>query len=101
MIAQSLATPQAPLLGTINWLVIPPMRFKLMLVALALLAMGAPLAAGAMSLEQACQRFAGRLSDAQASGDSQTAQTVYQKGSQRIAANFNGATCPNVKPPTP
>jgi hypothetical protein len=101
MIAQSLAAPQAPLLGQDQLVVIPPMRFKLMLAALVLLAMGAPLAAGAMSLEQACHRFAGRLSDAQTSGDSQKAQTIYQKGSQRIAANFNGATCPNVQPPTP
>ena len=54
-----------------------------------------------MNLDQACERFASRLTAAQASGDSQQAQTIYQKGSQRIAANFNGATCPNVQPPKP
>jgi hypothetical protein len=43
--------------------------------------------------------FASKLSAAQASGDSQKAQTIYQEGSQRIAAKFNGATCPNVQPP--
>ena len=79
------------------------MPSKLLLATLALLAMamGTPLAARAMNLDQACDRFASRLTAAQASGDSQQAQTIYQKGSQRIAANFNGATCPNVQPPKP
>jgi hypothetical protein len=54
-----------------------------------------------VSLDEACGRFASKLSAAQAAGDSQKAQTIYQQGSQRIASNFNGATCPNVKPPTP
>ena len=79
------------------------MPSKLLLATLALLAMamGTPLAARAMNLDQACERFASRLTAAQASGDSQQAQTISQKGSQRIAANFNGATCPNVQPPKP
>ena len=77
------------------------MPSKLLLATLALLAMGTPLAARAMNLDQACERFASRLTAAPASGDSQQAQTIYQKGSQRIAANFNGATCPNVQPPKP
>ena len=42
-----------------------------------------------------------KLDAAQASGDSQKAQTIYKEGSDRIAAKFSGATCPNVKPPTP
>ena len=54
-----------------------------------------------MSLEEACGKFAGKLSAAQAAGDTQKAQTIYQKGSARIASKFNGASCPNVKPPTP
>jgi hypothetical protein len=45
--------------------------------------------------------FAGKLSAAQAAGDSQKAQTIYKEGNQRIASRFNGATCPNIKPPTP
>jgi len=77
------------------------MRSSLLLAAAALLALGAPLGAQAVSLDEACGRFASKLSAAQAAGDSQKAQTIYQQGSQRIASNFNGATCPNVKPPTP
>jgi len=77
------------------------MRPSLLLAAAALLALGAPLGAQAVSLDEACGRFASKLSAAQAAGDSQKAQTIYQQGSQRIASNFNGATCPNVKPPTP
>ena len=77
------------------------MRPSLLLAAAALLALGAPLGAQTVSLDEACGRFASKLSAAQAAGDSQKAQTIYQQGSQRIASNFNGATCPNVKPPTP
>jgi hypothetical protein len=69
--------------------------------AAALLALAAPSAAQAVSLDQACQKFASKLSAAQASGDKQKAQTVYTEGSKRIAKKFNGATCPNVKAPTP
>ena len=77
------------------------MRSSRLLVAAALLVLGAPLEAQAVSLDAACGRFASKLSAAQAAGDSQKAQTIYQEGSQRIASRFNGATCPNVKPPTP
>jgi hypothetical protein len=75
------------------------MRCSLVIGACALFSLGAPLAARAVSLDQACGMFASKLSAAQASGDSQKAQTIYQEGSQRIAAKFNGATCPNVQPP--
>ena len=77
------------------------MRFALLLSAAGLLALAAPLGAQAVSLEEACGKFAGKLSAAQAAGDPQKAQTIYQKGSARIASKFNGASCPNVKPPTP
>jgi hypothetical protein len=76
------------------------MRFSLVCAAATVLACTAPLGARAVSLDQACQMFASKLSAAQASGDPQKAQTVYQEGSQRIASRFNGATCPNIKPPT-
>ncbi len=69
--------------------------------AAALLALAAPNAAQAVSLDQACQKFASKLSAAQASGDKQKAQTVYAEGSKRIANKFNGATCPDVKAPMP
>jgi hypothetical protein len=77
------------------------MRFSLLLFAAGLLAMAAPLGAHAVSLDQACGMFAGKLSAAQAAGDTQKAQTIYQEGTQRIASKFNGASCPNVKSPTP
>ena len=80
------------------------MRFTPVMVAaalFALFALGAPSGAQAVSLDEACGRFASKLSAAQAAGDTQKAQTIYQEGSQRIASMFNGATCPNVKPPTP
>ena len=77
------------------------MRFALLLSAAGLLALAAPLGAQAVSLEEACGKFAGKLSAAQAAGDTQKAQTIYQKGSAHIASKFNGASCPNVKPPTP
>jgi hypothetical protein len=77
------------------------MRFSLLLSAAGLLALAAPLGAGAVNLDQACAKFAGKLSAAQAAGDSQKAQMIYQEGTQRIASKFNGASCPNVKPPTP
>ena len=54
-----------------------------------------------VSLDEACGIFAGKLSAAQAAGNTQKAQTIYQKGSARIASKFNGASCPNVKAPTP
>ncbi|MEN9495987.1 MAG: hypothetical protein RLZZ137_1027 [Cyanobacteriota bacterium] len=69
--------------------------------ATALIALAAPAGVQAISLDQACQTFAAKLSAAQASGDTQKAQTIYSEGSKRIASRFNGATCPNVTAPTP
>ena len=69
--------------------------------ASALIALAAPAGVQAISLDQACQTFAAKLSAAQASGDTQKAQTIYSEGSKRIASKFNGATCPNVTAPTP
>jgi len=54
-----------------------------------------------VTVDEACKTFAGKLSNAQKAGDKQKAQEIYAKGSQRIAQKFNGATCPNVKAPTP
>ncbi|MCP9831356.1 hypothetical protein KBZ14_07245 [Synechococcus sp. HJ21-Hayes] len=53
----------------------------------------------AISRDDACARFASKLSDAVKAGDTAKAQQVYSVGSQRIASRFNGATCPNVQPP--
>lgn len=53
----------------------------------------------AVSLEEACATFASKLNAAVASGDTKKAQSIYTQGSQRVASRFNGATCPNVKPP--
>ena len=61
----------------------------------------APLSAGALTKDEACITFGSKLVAAQSSGDKAKAQEIYQKGSQRIAKKFNGATCPNVKAPTP
>jgi hypothetical protein len=55
--------------------------------------------AGAVSLQEACQRFEAKLKQAQASNDPAQAQKVYTQGSQRIASRFNGATCPGIKAP--
>ena len=76
------------------------MRLTFAAVAL-LLAVSPPMAVKAVTLDQACQMFASKLTEAQATGDNQKAQNVYTQGSQRIAKKFNGATCPNVKAPTP
>jgi hypothetical protein len=70
-------------------------------IASALIALAAPAGAQAVSLDQACQKFADKLSAAQAAGDKQKAQTIYTEGSKRIASKFNGATCSNVTAPTP
>jgi hypothetical protein len=51
------------------------------------------------SLEQACARFSSKVDAAVAAGDTAKAQQIYKEGSKRVAANFNGATCPNVKAP--
>lgn len=73
------------------------MRFHL--TAAALMALAVPASVHAVTLDQACQMFAGKLSAAQASGDTRKAQTIYAEGTERIASKFNGATCPNVKAP--
>lgn len=57
------------------------------------------LPAQAMSLNDACARFASKLNAAVQAGNTAKAQEIYQVGSQRIASNFNGANCPNVQPP--
>jgi hypothetical protein len=72
-----------------------------LIIAAALLGLTAPVGVHAVTLDQACQRFAEKLSAAQAAGDSQKAQQIYAEGTQRIAGRFNGATCPNVQAPTP
>jgi hypothetical protein len=77
------------------------MHFARAIAAAALVGALLPSVAEAVSLDQACQRFADKLSAAKASGDPQKVQAVYTKGSQRIASKFNGATCPNVQAPTP
>ena len=71
--------------------------FALAVAAVALGVVAAP--ARAISLDDACARFASKLSDAVKSGDTAKAQEIYSIGSQRIASRFNGATCPNVQPP--
>ena len=55
--------------------------------------------ARAISLNDACARFASKLNAAVQAGDTAKAQQVYTVGSQRIASRFNGATCPNIQPP--
>jgi hypothetical protein len=72
-----------------------------LIAAAVLLGLAAPSGVQAVTLDQACQTFASKLSDAQKAGDKQKAQEIYAKGNQRIAKKFNGATCPNVKVPTP
>jgi len=77
------------------------MRSPLAFFLLCLLSSTIPSSAQAVTLDQACQKFASKLTEAQSSGDKQKAQTVYTEGTKRIASKFNGATCPNVKAPTP
>jgi hypothetical protein len=69
--------------------------------AAAVLALSFPSGVQAVTLDQACETFATKLSAAQVSGDKQKAQTIYTQGSKRIATKFQGATCPNVKAPAP
>ena len=76
------------------------MRFQLIAAAV-LLTLGVPAGVRAVTLDEACQTFASKLSAAQNGGDAQKAQDIYAMGSKRIASKFNGATCPNVKAPTP
>ena len=57
--------------------------------------------AEAVSLDEACSRWASKLKEAQASGDSAKAQKVFTEGNKRIQSRFGTtASCPNVKAPT-
>ena len=76
------------------------MRAQLTAVSV-LLTLAVPIGVRAVTVDEACQTFAGKLSTALKAGDKQKAQEIYTKGSQRVAKKFNGATCPNVKAPTP
>jgi len=75
------------------------MRFSLALAALAVVSIASASSTQAITLNQACEKFANKLSEAKASGDKQKADQVFSQGSKRIASKFNGATCPNVKAP--
>jgi hypothetical protein len=67
---------------------------------LAALAMGLSGPAQAKpNLDEACARFSSKLESAVASGDSAKAKQIFKEGSKRVADNFNGATCPNIKAP--
>jgi len=66
--------------------------------ALAPALLGTP-ARAAMTLDQACTKFGGKVNDAVASGDLAKARKIYAEGGKRVASHFNGATCPNVKAP--
>jgi hypothetical protein len=52
-----------------------------------------------MTLAQACGRFSSKLESAIAAGDTSKAKKIYAEGNKRIAAQFNGGKCPNVKAP--
>jgi hypothetical protein len=60
--------------------------------------LGSP-AFAAMTLDQACSTFSGKLNAAVASGNLTKARQIYAEGSKRVASHFQGATCPNVKAP--
>lgn len=75
------------------------MRLFLALATVAFVSISGVPTAQAITVDQACEKFASKLSEAQASGDKQKAQQVYSQGSKRIASKFNGASCPNVKAP--
>ena len=85
-------------------LILKPMNRSALLLALTLSAaltpglVAAP-ARAAMTLDQACSKFSGKVNDAVASGDLGKARKIYAEGSKRVANHFNGATCPNVKAP--
>jgi hypothetical protein len=74
-------------------------RLFLALATVAFVSISGVSTAQAITVDQACEKFASKLSEAQASGDKQKAQQVYSQGSKRIASKFNGASCPNVKAP--
>ena len=75
------------------------MRLFLALATVAFVSISGVSTAQAITVDQACEKFASKFSEAQASGDKQKAQQVYSQGSKRIASKFNGASCPNVKAP--
>jgi hypothetical protein len=68
-----------------------------MISALVLISSGQ--AAKAVTLDEACAKFAAKMAEAQATGNPDNVNKVFSKGSQRVASKFNGATCPNVKAP--
>ena len=85
-------------------MILKPMHRSSLLLALSLSAAFAPglvatPARAAMTLEQACTKFGGKVNDAVASGDLAKARKIYAEGGKRVASHFNGATCPNVKAP--
>ena len=85
-------------------MILKPMHRSSLLLALSLSAAIAPglvatPARAAMTLEQACTKFGGKVNDAKASGDLGKARKIYAEGGKRVASRFNGATCPNVKAP--
>jgi uncharacterized membrane protein len=68
--------------------------------AFALVAVVSVAPAWAISLDEACNRLASRMQEAQASGDAAKVRKVYDQGTQRIQSRFGKtATCPAVKPP--
>ena len=80
------------------------MHRSVLLLALSLSAALAPGLVGtparaAMTLDQACTKFGGKVNDAVASGDLAKARKIYAEGGKRVASHFNGATCPNLKAP--
>ena len=58
-----------------------------------------PTPAKAVSLDQACSKFAAKIQAALSAGDTAKAQMIFSEGSQRIASHFNGASCPNIQAP--
>ena len=85
-------------------MILNTMHRSVLLLALSLSAAFAPGLVGtparaAMTLDQACTKFGGKVNDAVASGDLAKARKIYAEGGKRVASHFNGATCPNVKAP--
>ena len=75
------------------------MKKPLLMTCAVLALLGSAPSVRAVTLDEACTKFAAKMGEAQASGDPEKVKLVYTKGSQRVAARFNGATCPNVKAP--
>ncbi len=85
-------------------MIMTTMHRSALLLALSLSAALAPGLVGtparaAMTLDQACAKFGGKVNAAVASGDLAKARKIYAEGGKRVATHFNGATCPNVKAP--